>query len=90
MPIYTGKSADGSDALEVGLYISPDETIWSNIPFTPDQWKEEKRRQRHRKVFDHIAKNCRTLRDEYNLIQQRKSVLSKACRNYIISIIENE
>lgn len=39
-------------------------------------------------VFDHIS-GKRSLRDEYELILNKKSLLSRRCRDYVVNIIEN-
>lgn len=40
------------------------------------------------KVYNHIE-GKRTLRDEYNLINEKKSTLPKACRDYVVSLFDN-
>jgi hypothetical protein len=89
MPFYTGKTADGSDMLQTGVYLSPDGNEWSNKPYTEEQKMKEKEHNIHWKVFDHIS-GKRTLRDEYDLIKEKKSTLSKTCRDYVKQIIESE
>ena len=82
MPIYTGKSADGSDIQEVqGMYLHPDGTF-SNI--SPDRVKEERL---WNAIYDHIS-GKRTLREEYNLIKEKKSTLPAAHRAYVVKLIE--
>lgn len=87
MPIYQGRSANGEDAIQVGMYISPDGKEWSNMPFTQEQREIEKTYRIHWKVWDWLRKNGRTMKEEYELIQQRKSNLSKVCREYVIDFI---
>lgn len=90
MPFYTGKTADGSDAIQTGVYLSPDGNQWSNMPYTKEQIEHDKLIRRHWRVYDHISKHQRTLREEYHLILQRKSTLPKAERNYVIDSMLQE
>jgi len=84
MPFYTGRTADGSDAIETGAYLSPDGKEWSNMPYTDEQHKHEKSVRVHWRIFDHINSK-RTLRDEYHLILAKKSTLPRLCRDYVIN-----
>lgn len=91
---YTGKSADGSDMIEVpGVFESPDGKTWSNKPFTLEQINQDriirKTHRVHWEVFDHIANNHRTLREEYHLILKKKSKLSRSQREYILNQFRN-
>jgi hypothetical protein len=80
--IFTGKSADGSDMFPAnGVYLSPDGEQWSNIPFT----KEDKMWEQ---IYNHLATNLRSLQMEYDLIQQKKSTLSRRLRDHIVYLIE--
>lgn len=82
--IFTGKSADGSDAYPAkGVYLSPDGEEWSNMPYTKEDRMSEE-------VYDYLASNLRSLRMEYNLIKEKKSKLSRSLRDYIVSIIEDK
>ena len=82
--IYTGKSADGSDMYPAnGIYLSPDGEQWSNMPFT----KEDKM---WGQIYDHLASNLRSPRMEYELIQQKKSKLSRRLRDHLVYLMENE
>jgi hypothetical protein len=84
--MYTGKSADGSDMQEVGsgVYTNPENpSEWSDMPFPPS--KEQKMAW---EIYDHITANRRSIRDEYNLIQQKKSTLSKRLRDFVVELIE--
>jgi hypothetical protein len=83
--IFTGKSADGSDAqVAEGLHVNPENpSEWSNTPYPPS--KEQKMAW---EIYDHIAKNNRTLKDEYDLIQQKKSILSRRLREFVVELIE--
>ena len=82
--IYTGKSADGSDAYPVmGAFVSPDGKEWSSEPYT----KEDKMYQ---ELYFHLSKNLRYIEEEYESIQQKKSQLSVRLRNYVIHLMENK
>lgn len=85
--IYTGRSKDGSDAIQAGLYVSPDEKEWSNMPYTKTQKEHASQTRIHWIVFGHIS-GKRTLRDEYNLIKNKTSTLPRTCRDYVITAIE--
>lgn len=77
MTIYTGKSEDGTDMYEAeGLYLSPDGNQWSNQPYTIEDkmWKE---------LYPYLAKNLRSLKDEYELVLNKQSKLSSRLRNYV-------
>jgi hypothetical protein len=39
-------------------------------------------------IYDHISSNNRTLKEEYDLIQQKKSTLSRRLRDFVIELIE--
>jgi len=42
MPVYFGKSADGSDAKEFkGFYVSPCGNFWGNTPFVKTKQKTD-------------------------------------------------
>jgi hypothetical protein len=55
----------------------------SDMPFPPS--KEQKMAW---EIYDHITANRRSIRDEYNLIQQKKSTLSKRLRDFVVELIE--
>lgn len=84
--IFTGKSADGSDAqVAEGVYTNPENSEeWSNIPYPPT-----KGQKMAWEIYDHIAANNRTLKEEYDLIQQKKSALNKRLRDFVVLLIEN-
>ena len=83
--IFTGKSADGSDAqVAEGVHVNPENPEeWSNIPYPPS-----KGQKMAWEIYDHIAANNRTLKEEYDLIQQKKSTLSKRLRDFVVELIE--
>ena len=70
--------------IDSGVFINPDNPEeWSNMPYPPS--KEQKMAF---EIYDHIAKNNRTLKDEYDLIQQKKSTLSRRLRDFVVELIE--
>ena len=83
--IITGKSEDGSDAqVAEGVYTNPENPEeWYNMPYPPS--KEQKMAW---EIYDHITANRCSIRDEYNLIQQKKSTLSRRLRDFIVELIE--
>jgi hypothetical protein len=82
--IFTGKSADGSDAYPaLGMFVSPDGKQWSNQPFT----KEDKM---WAQIYNHLASNLRSLRMEYDLILNKQSTLSRRHRDYIVYLMTHE
>ena len=84
MTIFTGKSADGSDMYPaMGAFVSPDGTEWSNMPYT----KEDKMWQ---ELYPHLAKNLRSLKDEYQLVKNKQSNLSKRLRDFVVHLMEVE
>ena len=83
MPIYTGKSADGSDMrLAEGVYVNPN---------NPNEWSSEmypsqKRTHRHNfRVRNYMAKNLLSYNDVRNEILNKKCRLSKYDRSRIMS-----
>ncbi len=64
--------------------ITTDESVYEGDMFFPPS-KEQKMAW---EIYDHIAANRRTLRDEYNLIQQKKSTLSRRLRDFVVELIE--
>lgn len=83
--IFTGKTADGSDTIIDGVYVNPNNPEeWSNTPYPPS-----KGQKMAWEIYDHIAANNRSLKDEYDLIQQKKSTLSRRLRDFAVVLIEN-
>ena len=80
--IYSGKSADGSDMYPVkGVYVSPDGNEWSNMPYTKEDklWEE---------LYPYLAKNLISLEDEYKLVLNKQSKLSRRLRDGVKHLIE--
>jgi hypothetical protein len=83
MPIYTGKSADGSDMKEVeGVYVNPD---------NPDEWSSDmypSQAKLHRlyvTVWDYMNDNRLIIDDVYAQIKAKTCPLSKRERDYVLS-----
>ncbi len=95
MPIYFGKSRDGSDMQEFGgMFVSPDGKEWSSEPYTNEQHlanKEQKKQQRiYKEIYDYCASKIISFRDAYNEISRKESGLSARCKKMLKEIIENE
>jgi hypothetical protein len=41
-------------------------------------------------IYDHLAANLRSPRMEYDLIQQKKSKLSRRLRDHLVYLMEND
>ena len=81
--IFTGRSADGSDMYPaMGVFVNPNnENEWSNKPYTREDrmWQE---------LYPYLAKNLRSLKDEYELVQAKRSLLSRRLRDSVIHLVE--
>jgi hypothetical protein len=88
MPIYTGKSADGSDMKEWGgVYVNPDNpNEWSTQPYPYRKMKLEIRLWWE--VYDYMAEEMITLDDVYKQIQDKTCLLSKRLRDYVLSLYD--
>lgn len=83
----SGKTKDGSDAIiPLGVYVSPDGKEWSNMPYTKEQRSQD---NTHKEIINHLEYHSRSIFDEYNLIIEGKSKLSKRCRDYVIELVNN-
>lgn len=54
-----------------------------NIPYPPS-----KKQRMAFEIYDHITLNNRSLKDEYELVQQKKSTLSRRLREFVIELVE--
>jgi hypothetical protein len=83
MPIYTGKSADGSDMQEVkGAYESPCSLYFSSRPYTREQ-------KAHEKVYNHCIRYRKTFRMLYEQLKTgSKENLPKWVRDWFIKYYE--
>ena len=86
MPIYYGRSADGSDMREFrGVYINPDnENEWSTEPYTKEQKVYDRIHDKWDFIYNHIALHERSLQDELNLVLAKKSELSSTYRKMLL------
>ena len=89
MPAYYGNSEDGTDMkMFEGVYHNEVTGQWSNDPkqiFTKEQLADMRR-------YDEVTKYIsgkRSFKDEYELILQKKSTLTKSQRDWLIDQIEN-
>ena len=86
MPIYYGKTEDGSDAREpFGVFINPEnENEWSNKPYNKQQAQELKD---HNTYWD-LRNYCNgrfTLDDCYKQIKNNTFPLCKRIKDYVLS-----
>ena len=90
--IITGKSADGSDAQVVEGVYDYGNGQWGVHP--PDHaihgMKRSPIERAYNEVMDYVEKNGRTVQEEYELIQQKKSQLSRRLRDFVELLIEIE
>lgn len=90
MGIYYGKSEDGSDSKEFeGFYYNEVTGKWSNDPKQIFSKEELKDIRLWEGILKHIERK-RSFKDEYELIKQKKSKLTKSQRDYLINHFENE
>lgn len=96
--MFTGSTVDGSDMLQTGMYLHPNGTSWSNMPWSDEVWQyyEDAEQRKTRKEFDRLEKLHRSIPqrnswlEEYELIKAKKSTLSRAQRDYIVQFIEQQ
>jgi len=75
MPIYTGKSEDGADMVEVtGVYMSGDGNEWSNKPYPI-----------HRELNRHLNYAKLTLKEAHEAMLNGTSKASKRVQKYLIA-----
>lgn len=81
--ILTGSHKEGKDArVARGAYPNPDnENEWSSEPY-PSQVKEARM---YDTLINHIA-GKRSIKDELELVNQKKSKLSRRMRDYLIQL----
>lgn len=95
--MFTGSTVDGSDILQTGMYLHPNGTSLSNMPWSDEVWAkyEDEEQRKARKEADRLEKLHKSIpqRDswleEYKLIKAKKSTLSRAQRDYIVQFIES-
>ena len=71
------------------MYISPDETSWSNMPFTEEQKKWDKERKRDllfaERIISFLERKNRNLFYEYSRITSNTSTLQKKLQQWFLS-----
>lgn len=83
--MYTGKSADGSDMMEMGAGVYEyGDGQWGNIPLPGSEHVRTKLDRMIEELAAHLVDNERTVEEEYALIQQKKSQLSKRMRDFVV------
>jgi len=90
--IITGKSPDGSDAqVAEGVYDYGNDQ-WGTLPqdHSTHRMKRSPIERTYNEVMDYAEKHGRTIHEEYELIQQKKSNLSKRLRDFVELLIEIE
>ena len=80
--IITGKSADGSDAQVAEGVHDYGQGQWGT---TEPKLSEVGRM--YNAVMDHIKVMDRTLEEEFTLIEQKKSQLSKRLRDFVVVVV---
>lgn len=88
--MFTGKSADGSDMQEVEGVYDYGNGMWGNTPPPGYGMKRSPVERAYNEVMDYIEKNNRTLQEEFELVQQKKSQLTKRLRDFVELMIEIE
>jgi hypothetical protein len=75
MPFYTGKTADGSDMVELpGPFISEDGNEWSNKPYPI-----------HRELHRHLNYTKLDLKESHEAMLNKTSKASKRVQKYLIA-----
>tara|TARA_R110002095_G_scaffold193603_1_gene171864 strand:+ start:7228 stop:7512 length:285 start_codon:yes stop_codon:yes gene_type:complete len=87
MPIYTGRTADGSDMKEFeGVYVNPEnDNEWSSEPY-PSQAKSIRKVESIKEYMN--GKYC--LNDVYLQIKEKKCGLSFKLRQFVLSHYDSE
>jgi hypothetical protein len=70
------------------MYISPDQTSWSNMPFTKEQKQWDKERKRDllfaERIISFLERKNRTLYYEYSRITSNTSTLQKKLQQWFL------
>jgi hypothetical protein len=86
MPIYTGKTADGSDIHNaLGVFTNPDNPDeWSSKPYNKEQRQQAKDHRTYVEVIEHMAgRYC--LYDLYNQIKDKTFPLTNRYKKFVLS-----
>ena len=82
--MFTGKSADGSDMMEVGAGVYDlGNGMWGNTPPPGYGFKRSPIERMIDELAEHFVKTGNTLEKEYQLVQEKKSRLSKRMRDFV-------
>lgn len=81
---YTGKSADGSDMKEVEGVYDYGNGMWGNTPPPGYGTKRSPIERMIDELAEYLVDNERTIEEEYKLVEQKKSQLSKRMRDFVV------
>jgi hypothetical protein len=86
MPIYTGKSADGSDMHEaLGVFTNPNNPDeWSNKPYNKEQRQIAKDHRTYVELIGYMNGKY-TLQDCYEQIKNKTFPLTNRYKKYVLS-----
>ena len=79
--IFTGKSADGSDMQVADGVFDYGDGTWGTTPR-----KRTAVERMYAELAEHLVKHERTFEEEYDLIQQKKSHLSRRMRDFVVLV----
>lgn len=72
----------------IAMYISPDGTGWSNVPYTKEQKRWDKERKQDmifaERIIAFLEKKKRTMQYEYNRIKDNTSTLQKKLQQWFL------
>jgi len=87
---YTGSSEDGSDMRRTGMYLSPDGQEWGSSPYTKDQKEHARQEGIFRDIISYLRQKYGEnkdfdlkLEEEYSLVLNKKSNLSRTQREFL-------
>lgn len=90
MPIYTGKTADGSDMKEAeGVYVSEDGSYWSNMPITKEHRRQAKEQRDYDAIFQICSDRHLSMKDLYQLVLDKKSTMLSSRQKRLLAEIIN-
>ena len=81
--IFTGKSADGSDAHTPEGVYDYGNGQWGNLPL-PGEPQRTKLDRMIDRLAEHLVDSGRSIEEEYQLIEQKKSQLTKSMRDFVV------
>lgn len=87
MPLYTGKSADGSDMTEVeGFFINPD----NPDEFSSNPYPAQRRLMNIQRRLSNYMSDKYSLNDVYNQIKEHNCPIPAIVKQYVLSHYDNE